>query len=669
MTAIKDYFSNLLALSAKSNHRYGVVLQGSEHWQKQCLDTLFSLVAGKDVFLLGGDCNDEVEKQVGFKKGHQLLGQECLLLCCDFREGFDANSFTAATGCVKGGGLVIILPEKTSSPTLAQTWLNNAFHNLIVVEEDGKLSMPPCSENQAHEKFEQQNQAIEKILKVVEGHRKRPLVMTADRGRGKSSALGIAAAKLMQERSIHIVVTAPSLATVQPVFEHAQRLLPQATADKGRLQFQLSVLEFVAPDELLRSQKTCDCLFVDEASAIPIPMLKTMVEQHHRAVFSTTIHGYEGCGRGFSVKFQTWLKQQRPGARFFHLDAPIRWSVGDPLEQWLFDTFLLNADLADVKQQASSNQLIQLDKRKLVAQTSILRRCFALLVNAHYQTSPNDLMLLLEDDAIQLHAILEDDQCLGCMLTVEEGRLSPELVEQVQLGKRRPRGHLVPSLLANQLGVTEAALQSSQRIMRIAVHPSMQRAGIGNAMVKQLIQSGRYDFYSTSFGATAELIHFWRSCGFFPVKLGSQREQASGTYSVVMLSGDLDWGHQVEGYFDLSFQYAVSETYCELEIELVRSLLAKDNASVEKPKLNSLIKNYCNGGASFDSVVPLLDLWWKNSPHVLDTMSDFFIRKVVQRKDWQWCAREFGFAGSKQAEQEFRAQLLTSIISNSYVGN
>lgn len=663
MTAIKDYFSNLLALSAKSNHRYGVVLQGSEHWQTQCLDTLFSLVASKDVFFLGGDSKHEVEKHVGYKKGQQLLGQECLLLCCDFRDGFDANSFTAATGCVRGGGLVIILPEQTSNPTLAHKWLDNAFRNLIVVEEGIELSIPQSGGNQADDKFKQQNQAIEKILKVVGGHRKRPLVMTADRGRGKSSALGIAAAKLMQERSIHIVVTAPSLATVQPVFEHAQRLLPQVTADKGRVQFQQSVLEFVAPDELLRSQQACDCLFVDEASAIPIPMLKTMVEQHHRAVFSTTIHGYEGCGRGFTVKFQTWLKQQRPGAQFFHLDAPIRWNVGDPLERWLFDAFLLDADLSDVKQQDSLNQLIQLDKQMLVDQPSILRRCFALLVNAHYQTSPNDLMLLLEDDAIQLHAILDDDQCLGCMLTVEEGKLTPELVEQVQLGKRRPRGHLVPSLLANQLGMTEAALQSSQRIMRIAVHPSMQRAGIGKAMIKQLIQSGGYDFYSTSFGATAELVDFWRSCGFTPAKLGSQREQASGTYSLVMVNGGLDWRHQIEDYFDLSFQFAVGETYRELEIELVRSLLTKDNASVEKPNLNTLVKNYCHGGASFDSVVPLLDLWWKSSPHILANMSDLFIRKVVQRRDWQWCAKEFGFAGSKQIEQEFRVQLLSSITS------
>lgn len=104
----------------------------------------------------------------------------------------------------------------------------------------------------------------------------------------------------MSSRSMHIVVTAPTLAAVEPLFVHAQRTLPQAHRQRGEVQTAQSSLRFMAPDELLRTQPESDLLLVDEVAALPLPFLKRWVERYHRAVFSSTIHGYEGCGRGFS---------------------------------------------------------------------------------------------------------------------------------------------------------------------------------------------------------------------------------------------------------------------------------------------------------------------------------------------------------------------------------
>lgn len=657
MTATQDYFSQLLESAARSNHRFGVVLRGSDEWQQSSLESLCSLVASDDVFLLGCQTALKAAKSVSYKKGQQLLGQECQLLICDFRTGFDANSFSAATGCVMGGGLVVILPQQQDLPGFEQRWLASALNKLNVIQQNKPLPQICHSTELAIEPFEQQKLAIEKIIKVVEGHRKRPLVMTADRGRGKSSALGIAAAQLMQSRQINIVVTAPSLTAVQPIFDHAQRLLPHAELSKGQLVYQASSLKFVAPDELIRSQLNSDCLFVDEASAIPIPMLKQMVERHHRAVFSTTIHGYEGCGRGFTLKFQSWLKQQRPGGQTYHLEQPIRWSANDPLEQWLFDTFLLNAEMEQVVEQESVPKIRTIDKQTLVAQPHLLRACFALLVNAHYQTSPNDLMLLLADEAIQLHALMQGPHCLGCMLTVEEGKLESELIEQIQLGKRRPKGHMVATLIASQLGFAEAAKMSSLRVMRIAVHPQLQRTGIGRQMVNQLIENSHYDFYSTSFGATAELVSFWQQCGFTALKLGSVREQASGTHSLVMMRGEVEWQYLAEQHFELALQYSLSETFKQLEIELVRSLSINHNASVVKPSVPRLVEHYCHGGASYDSIAPLLECIWRQAPSSWSNASDLLVRKVVQRWSWDECRHAFNYAGHKQVEQAFRGEL------------
>ncbi|NVD08631.1 tRNA(Met) cytidine acetyltransferase [Vibrio sp. JPW-9-11-11] len=658
MTSTDLFFTQLLDCAVQSNHRYGVVLQGDSDWQQRMLAPLLQSVPAKETFCLGADIALEKCHRVAFNKGHQLLGRECQLLLCDFEQGFDANSFSAATGCIVGGGLLVILTKPDQPSSYDQQWLSRALNHLMVVTPYDKLPSLPKVTPKPVSAFKQQDEAVEKILKVVDGHRKRPLVITADRGRGKSSALGIAAAKMMQSRRIHIVVTAPSLSAVKPLFVHAARLLPEAEQASGRLRFQDSTLEFIAPDELIRAGRIGDCLMVDEASAIPIPMLQSMVELHHRAIFSTTIHGYEGCGRGFTVKFQSWLKTERPGCVFYHINQPIRWNDDDPLERWLFDSFLLNAELAEFTQSRVSNIALQpIDKRRLIEQPHLLRACFALLVNAHYQTTPNDLMLLLADDAIQLYAHFEQQHCIGCLLTVEEGGLAPDLISEIQLGKRRPRGHLVPVTLANHLGIAEAAQQRSLRVMRIAVHPELQGQGIGKRMLRQLREQTDYDFYSTSFGATAGLIQFWCDSGFYPVRLGHQRDQASGCHSIMMLQGETSWRRQVEQlYFD-AFCFALSDNFASLETEVVRSLLAHSNASVAFPSGFELVEHYLQGGASFETIAPLLDLWWKRAPRHWQNASPLLIRKVIQRRSWGDCVQHFNLVGRKQAEAAFREQL------------
>ncbi|MEI8631520.1 hypothetical protein P4S72_04170 [Vibrio sp. PP-XX7] len=71
-------------------------------------------------------------------------------------------------------------------------------------------------------------------------------------------------------------------------------------------------MSFIPPDMLLTSRCEADLMLVDEASSIPVPMLQQLGERYNRIVFSTTIHGYEGCGRGFILKFMEWLRAYRP---------------------------------------------------------------------------------------------------------------------------------------------------------------------------------------------------------------------------------------------------------------------------------------------------------------------------------------------------------------------
>ncbi|CDU04768.1 putative P-loop ATPase fused to an acetyltransferase [Vibrio coralliirubri] len=684
MTNLTNTFLHTLSNIAQHNdHRYGVVFDGDFDWQNSAVFTFLQDSLIPSIFQIGGTPFEGVI-HAPVKKGQQLLGRECQVLVCDFREQFDANGFSAALGSLAGGGLLLVLPPKVDasedSESFGQRWLKRHFDKLISVSQHNEAgdavkathALPQMQSAQnGLDKFEQQNTAVELVKKVVSGHRKRPLILTADRGRGKSSTLGIAAAQLLAERhGFNIIVTAPSVKAVEPVFSHASQGLESCeVVNATHIFHQGGCLRFVAADELLKSKPDCDLLFVDEAAAIPIPMLKSMVDIYHRMIFSTTVHGYEGSGRGFGIKFESWLSEHRPGWKRFKLEQPIRWNNNDPLEAWLFDCFLLGND-ASLSESAvdeldgfsaeAINQLdlVELSKAGCLANPEQLQQCFSLLVDAHYQTSPNDLMQFLNNPAIRLYAAWKQDECLGCMLVTEEGGLDCELIAQIQLGKRRPQGHLAPVLLANQLGCTPAATSRCLRVMRIAVSARHQGLGIGRWMLAQLSQqTSQADYLATSFGATSELISFWRGSEFEAVHIGHQRDQASGCHSVLMVkalnSNSQSWINQVQNYFERSYCFLVSGSLVSLETDMVRALLPKSVDSVNEFE-TQLVRNYVNGGNSYDAIsFSVLNLILLSNDRNIG-ISDLLIAKVVQQKEWGTCVEQFNLVGRKQAETQFR---------------
>ncbi|CDT52459.1 GNAT family N-acetyltransferase [Vibrio coralliirubri] len=684
MTNPTNTFLHTLSNIAQHNdHRYGVVFDGDFDWQNSAVFTFLQHSQIPSIFQIGGTPFEGVI-HTPVKKGQQLLGRECQVLVCDFREQFDANGFSAALGSLVGGGLLLVLPPQVDasedSESFGQRWLKRHFDKLISVSQHNEAgdvvkathALPQMQRAQnGLDKFEQQNTAVELVKKVVSGHRKRPLILTADRGRGKSSTLGIAAAQLLVERhGFNIVVTAPSVKAVEPVFSHASQGLESCeVVNATHIRHQGGSLRFVAPDELLKSKPDCDLLLVDEAAAIPIPMLKSMVDIYHRMVFSTTVHGYEGSGRGFGIKFESWLSEHRPGWKDFKLEQPIRWNNNDPLEAWLFDCFLLGNDASltesavdelDGFSTEAINQLdlVELSKAECLANPEQLQQCFSLLVDAHYQTSPNDLMQFLYNPAIRLYAAWQQDECLGCMLVTEEGGLVCELIAQIQLGKRRPQGHLAPVLLANQLGCTQAATSRCLRIMRIAVSTRHQGLGIGRWMLAQLSQqTSQTDYLATSFGATSELISFWRGSEFEAVHIGHQRDQASGCHSVLMVkalnSNSQGWINQVKNHFERSYCFLVSGSLVSLETDMVRALLPKSVHTVSEFE-TQLVRNYVNGGNSYDAIsFSVLNLILLSNDRNIG-ISDLLIAKVVQQKEWGTCVEQFNLIGRKQAEIQFR---------------
>ncbi|MGV3003285.1 GNAT family N-acetyltransferase [Vibrio sp. E150_018] len=644
------------------------------------------------------------------KQGQRLLGQEVELLVVDFDDNnFDANSFNAALGALVGGGILFIINFESVDNSYQTQWLAQHIKHWPCIDnlsvDDLSLANVELSQASATlNRHDQQEEAVAAIEKVVTGHRRRPLVLNANRGRGKTASLGIAAAKLMSQRVMKIVITAPSINALNPLFEFADKTVDQLTwLSQTRTEWHLSngsQLCFIAPDELNISEIDADLVLVDEAAAIPLPILKNFVNRFHRLVFSSTIHGYEGSGRGFSIKFMQWLNQHRPGWKHIELTQPIRWAEHDPLENWSFETFLLNTDdcvgafnLNTSETNAESLELSQIElslvsKQDLVKNSERFRSIFGLLVTAHYQTTPNDMMQVLASDEIHVYQIsymnkdsLESPNVIGCLLVSMEGGLDSQSITDIQLGVRRPKGHLAAAYLTNHLAMNQPAEQTSARIMRIAVDPTCQGYGVGRFALQKLQQQltsvdvvRSVDFISVSFGATAELIHFWKK-SFQLVSMGTRRDHVSGCYSAFMVQALSErakrWVESAAFSCLDNFQRVLPLQYQDIEHETLASLLFHSNQDSKKCSLSPILSNFALGGNSFESVVP----WY--SQFVIEYLSQVnlfselasqqssvdrnvisvVIDKVLLFHSWQVVATKYKLAGRKQVEKQLREWL------------
>ncbi|MGB1270689.1 MAG: GNAT family N-acetyltransferase, partial [Endozoicomonas sp.] len=320
------------------------------------------------------------------------------------------------------------------------------------------------------------------------------------------------------------------------IFVHARESLG------NQAEAQLGCIHFLAPDVLVASAPVTDLLMVDEAAAIPAPLLEAMLKRHSRIVFATTVHGYEGTGRGFAVRFRKTLDAITPQWRELRMEEPIRWRSGDPVEAFVFQALLLNAapchgrELAGITPEQCHFR--PLSRMELLSHEALLNELFGLLVLAHYQTRPFDLRHLLDGGNIEVYGLFFRSRLVGTVLAAREGDIDDGLREAILLGQRRVKGHLLPQTLSHHLGIRDSVALQGLRIIRIAVHPQSQGMGLGKKMmasIRDQCVSGGMDYLGTLFGATEELLAFWHQVGMVPVRIGVTREAASGAHSVLML--------------------------------------------------------------------------------------------------------------------------------------
>jgi tRNA(Met) cytidine acetyltransferase len=714
-----------------SRHRLLCVLQGERGFLLAQAASVLRSCGGSEVLyrtegLMPAVSEFEHWKIVSTNKLRSFLGTEADAVVYDGFAGIDPDALGILSGTLRAGALMFVLVPSWNAAHFGVEYLTRFWpylhevktaHNFLtrllrVLSSDPDVLIFPaltgCTEVRAGSAeyrteirteimateyrrlvsdnscgnwrlTNDQAQALLLVEPVVNGHARRPLVLTADRGRGKSFLLGVASVhcqidrrqvsqrqvvqqQVVQRQEKHgqekhgqdnkrarrIILTASSRASVNVVFEAARRF---ATSE-GLFDYEREnaigfnsggSLRFCAIDSVLNELPVCDLLIVDEAASIPLFILERLLSQFNRILFSSTIAGYEGHGRGFSISFKKVLARHARQWKHFTLTEPVRWADNDPLERVVNKALLLDADFASelfiderlapaqvarnpfpTALQSSDIRCEPISKQQLLEDPDLLREAFGLLVFAHYQTSPADLIVLLDTPNTELiiarKYTAEGNFLLGVCLLCEEGGFSEELDQQVMRGERRVRGHLVPQSLSFHAGCEGVTRLRCLRVMRIATHPGYLRKGIANALInfsKALVQQRQLDYLTTSFSATPDVCAFWQHCGLSLLRVGRARDGSSGGYSLIMGLPLTDTATQFFSDCQIklawTMRYQLLTSYQDMLPEVVWFIflgtVPQPLPSAERQCMDADLVRFCSGDRPLDAVSGSLHLW------------------------------------------------------------
>ena len=728
---IKDLVLSFQEKTLKTHHRLPVLITSSP--------TLLEEI-GNEIKTLS-DSSILIE-QSNTLKANDIIGHEYSLILYHLTPIFDPNFMAAISGTLKGNGIFIILCTDNNKDIHDSfyRWVLAAINNepsFLKIEITGKKIKAAYRNKQlntsgstlqkqtmanlfvqqeiVHKELYQQEETIELIKKVITGHRNRPLTITANRGRGKSAAIGMAIGQLLSQRKINVIITAPSLAATTVIFKHIQLTQPSANITKGHITLQDSRVSFVAPDKLIHALPTADLIIIDEAAGLNLYVLESLLKHYSRIVFSTTTHGYEGSGQGFITRFSKTLDSITPQWKSTELDQPIRWGKNDPLENFINDTFMLSTDMGYSKSpKISSTSRIEtkiFNNEQLINNEGLLNSIFSLLKSAHYKTSPNDLRHLMNSSNAIIFSCFLNGVLVAASITEREGNLPIDLVDDIYNGYRRPKGELIPQSIVVHLGLKEAATLTYLRIMRIAVHPDLQGNEIGSNLlstISSFSEQKKIDMVSCSFGATKQLMKFWQKFNyngltFHTLRIGHKKNSFSGCHAILLalpisaesknlvdksdiifienfiaqLSDshrDLDAGLAISLFKSINIYESTTLTKInssDMFPEEVLKKVSEENSDHMSDKTLSDIISFCEHNRSYDDVLASIRkftlhkiLRTKMTNELNEAQYKLLILKILQNKTWSEAGDILQIKGKKAVINEMK-ETLSQLIKNS----
>lgn len=551
------------------------------------------------------------------KSRKKVLGSESDIAILDCRDMFKPGDVMAVSGTVKRGGcLILVCPTLDKWPrNVSVSFVSHGFtlsHSRYLARfikclfDDESVAffsetvkrLPSLHHYEADKSRQeayrgslfQSQQQEHAYNQLCQAHSLNKLnaVITAPRGRGKSSLLGLFIQKLLREGK-RVLLTSELFENVKNVmarleahgYTEGSPTNHLAQADNRHTTqgvVQTGFVKWVPPDsELLfkgnSDERDYDIVIVDEAASFPLPIVSNIIAHNNQWILSTTMLGYEGSGSGFLHKL---IPNLHSTSLFLGLSTPLRWLEGDPIEAFFNRTCLFENDgiddqrsfvtLKDVIPEDESignqaalpafNDVMTENKAPAIhdikaladkwifnitsfnhISEEVLTQVMSLLSLAHYQTTPDDFMRLMDSPDVLVATLQVNSQVLcAAVINIEGGKYLEKTAEDIACGKRRPKGHLGAQRLTVLSANPTAATHSYWRINRIAVNTGMQNKGVGSALIKKLVHAAyrrNIDGLCTSYGTTKALNSFWKRNGFDIVDYGRKPNKASGETSAL----------------------------------------------------------------------------------------------------------------------------------------
>ncbi len=661
-----------------------------------------------------------------YEVSERYLGSTFDILVMDLTKDLKPNDLGRLVGIVRGGGLVVLITPPWNEwdkfmtifkRNLAVPQFPNPRHVFIswikrkLLEHDGiaiydsdnrhviknftvlkkiaarkkKIVYPEDSlfPRSIYEQALTQDQVnviklIEKLYEKPRRGKKKVIVLTADRGRGKSCAVGIGIVGLILLLSkikpkVRVLVTAPAPTNVQSLM-----MLAAQTLDKHRMEHReikrggqvielrgdRFSIEYWEPLSIPRLRG--DIVVVDEAAGISVPMLYRIWEAYDRLIFSTTIHGYEGAGRGFSVRFLSRIKKDPKTTLYqYEMTEPIRYAENDPIEKWQFDALLLDAEPAELDETdyrfiaEKKFEYIAYDPEYLFSPTgeSELRQLFGIYVLAHYRNEPDDLGMIADAPHHIVRAVKLPSGKIVCALQIAiEGPIEREKAAELLKGGKIP-GNIIPDRFLKHQRIIEFAETQGWRIVRIATHPDVQGRGIGTWALSMVLREARekgLDWVGAGFGVNEQLLKFWIKSGFHTVHISPDRNPVSGEYTVLVIHPLTRRTQEIVNIavneFKVKLLNSMAINYSDLEVEVARLMLEQGNPFIDTDNPADLFTPvqidrlwvYCLGPMTFEAAADLMNyiakLYWllpRNKRPGLPRLHEYIlIGKALQGRSW-----------------------------------
>ncbi len=665
-------------------------------------------------------------KYAVYEVSEKYLGSTFSFLVMDLTKDLKPNDLGRLIGIVEGGGLIILLvppwkkwdniltifkrnltvPQFPEPRHIFIKWVKEKlleFEGIGIYDVDArktikKYSKPPGQARGTkkislpqktlfpkivYEKALTQDQVeviklMEQLYEKPKHGRKRVIVITADRGRGKSCAVGIGAVGLIHvlkkvKPKPRILITAPRPSNVQSLMMLARTVLDALGYEYKVIKREGNVIElrgerfsieYWEPINIPRIRG--DIVIVDEAAGIPVPMLHRIWRAHNRLVFSTTIHGYEGAGRGFSVRFLKKLEEDKKTILYkYEMTEPIRYSADDPIEKWQFKTLLLDAEPAELTQEdledIKNKDLIyvEYDPAYLFSKEgeNELRQLFGIYVLAHYRNEPDDLGMIADAPHHIVRAVKTRHGKIVCALQIAyEGRIDEELAKELLKGGKIP-GNIIPDRFLKHARYIDFAKLFGLRIVRIATHPDVQGKGIGSWGLEKVEKEARekgYDWIAAGFGVNPELLRFWIKNGFIPVHISPDRNPVSGEYTLLVIKPISSEAEKMVTMANKEFKLKLLDSlpinYQDMEIEVALQLLSSGEPILDvipkhifSPVQLERLWVYCMGPMTFEAAADLMNkiakIHWlvpkDKRPELSKIREVILIGKALQGRTWE----------------------------------